>query len=318
MNLQSQGIITIHFDTAEHNLSLATFTYTAVAVDQIIKGLNEKMFEGKLGYEILILPPESGSFRESLAVMVVGSVLGLPWLFLESDVGKAFIKGATDHEPAYWAEIAGKNAKEAVLLTEATKGILTKDAATLSKVGIDARTSSHIYAGKNQFYATCIQDTKIRGVGFDAGSNFSVTRSEFINHTFTPTNDLTSGSELKIHELIIVSPVTAKNAKNMWKAKDKNTGEIINFYLRDDEFHWDFIAGQHPIKAKEKDDEITALIRYEHTFKNGILIETKKNAIKIYRFNETQIAEIPTNLESQNIQFNEIKNPDQQGLFDGR
>ncbi len=175
-----------------------------------------------------------------------------------------------------------------------------------------------MYAGKNKFYATCISDEKIEGVGFDDSTNFPVRREKFLSHTAIPDVEITTGSELKIHELIIVSPVTAKNINNMWKTKDKHTEEKVNFYLKDDSFYLDFIAGLHPLKESQNDDEITALIRHEHTYKGRILMETKKSAIKIFQFNQSQIAEIPQDLASFNITFNDGADPSQLNIFDTR
>jgi len=311
---QSNIVIPLHFDTEQNSLDLDTFINTTNAVEHILNILNQKIFERKINYRIYVLPPEPGSFKQKLAI--VGTCIGGALFFLDGDTGKAFFKGLTGHEPSYWSENAGENIRELILLKEATKGILQKDVPTLIKIGLDNQNYEGIYNAKNQFYKACIIDEKINAVGFDNSDNFSVTRSNFIDHTSAQNLDLVTSFDLKIHDLIIVSPITAKKIKNMWRTVDKNTKEKVNFYIKDDEFYLDFIAGLHPIKASKDDDEITALIRYEHTYKNGVLIDTKKYAIKIFRFNGTKIADFPENLEDLNIKFNEKKNPLQMDIFE--
>jgi hypothetical protein len=306
-------VLPIHFDVGEHSLALKTFLSSAEAVDQILMDLNQKFFEGKVDYRLLVLPPEPGSFKQNLAI--AGSILTCSWLFLESDIGKGYVKGLTGHEPAYWSETAGEGTKELVLLKESVKGVLEKTVPTLMEVGVQPQQFWNLYVGKNKFYEACICDEKVNGVGFDESSNFPVRREKFIEHTAALNSNITTDSELKIHDLIIVSPVTAKNSNNMWKTKDKHTKEQVNFYLKDDEFYLSFIAGLHPLKETENDDEITALIRYEYTYQGGVLVDTKKNAIKIFRFNQTKIAEIPEDLESLNIRFNDSIDPSQMNLF---
>ncbi len=307
-------VLPIHFDVGGHSLALKTFVNSAEAVDQILMDLNQKFFDGKIEYSLLVLPPEEGTFKQNLAI--AGTVLTCSWLFLESDIGKGYIRGLTGHDPSYWSEAAGEGTKELVILKESTKGVLEKDVPSLAQVGIQQNQFSCLYAGKNKFYETCISDEKIEGVGFDDSTSFPVRREAFLSHTAIPDVEITTGSDLKIHELIIVSPVTAKNINNMWKTKDKHTEEQVNFYLKDDAFYLDFIAGLHPLKESQNDDEITALVRYEQTYKGGILMETKKYAIKIFRFNQTQIAEIPEDLNSFNIAFNDGADPSQLNLFD--
>lgn len=307
-------VFPIHFDVIEHRIALGTFIHSAEAVEQILMDLNQKFFDGGIEYHIFVLPPEPGTFKQNLAI--AGVVFGTSWAFLESDVGRGYVRGLTGHEPAHWSEMAGEQTRELVVLKESAKGILEKEMPTLAQIGIQPQQFSNAYAGKNKFYETCIADEKIHALGFDETADFPIGREKFINHTSALNPYITTDSELKIHELIIVSPVTAKNINTMWKTKDKNTGEKVNFYLKDDEFYLDFIAGLHPLKASESDDEITALIKYEHAYGGGILIETKKYAIKIFRFNQMQIVEIPENLESLNIQFNDAADPSQMNLFD--
>lgn len=78
------GIIPIHFDVSEHSLPLRTFIETAKQTQTIIEVFNKQVFDEQLHFQILVLPPEPGSFLAKLKVVIVaGSILGA----LETDLG---------------------------------------------------------------------------------------------------------------------------------------------------------------------------------------------------------------------------------------
>ena len=101
------GIIPIHFDVPGHYLPLATFVETASKTHSIIDAFNREIFDGKLQYDLLVFPPDEGSFKTKLGFALLAG-WGVVWSFTQSDIGKGFIKGLTTHEPAYWAERAGE------------------------------------------------------------------------------------------------------------------------------------------------------------------------------------------------------------------
>ncbi|RWM40346.1 MAG: hypothetical protein EOR76_35810 [Mesorhizobium sp.] len=191
-------IIPIHFDVPEHHLELKTFIETAAQTEAIIAGLNEYLFDGKLDYQVLVLPPEIGTFKTRLAVVATAGVI---WAALESNIGAAFVKGLTGHEPAYWSELAGGYVGElladegkappsatdtriecrtgALILSESTKSFLQKDVSELNKIGIRPTQFREGYGARNKFYEACAEDTKIKGVGFTNADEFPIRRSDF-------------------------------------------------------------------------------------------------------------------------------------------
>jgi len=152
--------ISIHFDLPGHQIPLSTFIRTAEQTEAVIRSLNRELFDGNLRYELLVLPPEEGSFKSKLGFVLLGGWAVL-WSFTESDVGKAFIKGLTTHEPAHWAEQVGTGLRDALIdgaeaaapegdepdeeakcqfgariVTEATKSFLQADVSELEQVGV--------------------------------------------------------------------------------------------------------------------------------------------------------------------------------------
>ena len=100
------GIIPLHFDVPGHALSLEAFVHTARAIESILFALDENSFENSLEPRLVLLPPEEGSWLVDLAIFFGGTgglIHGLK-SFLESDLGKAAIRGGTGKDPADWVE----------------------------------------------------------------------------------------------------------------------------------------------------------------------------------------------------------------------
>lgn len=106
-------IIPIHFNVPGHRLALTTFIETARQTEAAIDGLNQRLFDGDLQYQIFVEPPRPGSLLVAfgIAVVAVGCVA---WKFLESDIEKAFITRLTGHDLVYWAEKAGRYLRDRI------------------------------------------------------------------------------------------------------------------------------------------------------------------------------------------------------------
>lgn len=103
-------VIPLHFDVPKHQMSLQEFIEFAKDTTSIIDNFNEEFFEGKLKYKIYVVPPKDGGFIELLGI-TVAFVVGSAWVFVESDIGKAFIEELTGHTTEYWAKRAAVETK---------------------------------------------------------------------------------------------------------------------------------------------------------------------------------------------------------------
>lgn len=195
-------IIPIYFDVPEHFLPLNEFIETARTTKEVIDCLNEEFFDGQFKYQLIVLPPEQGSFKSRLGIktVTVAGILAFSWAGLESDVGKSYIKGLTGYEPAYWAEKLGESHREALtqdetekeqaisvgcaarILSESTKGFLEQDYNELRKSGVTKKKFRSAYQAKNEFYESCYSLPAIKGIGFDDTENFPIKRNDFPNH----------------------------------------------------------------------------------------------------------------------------------------
>lgn len=264
------GIIPIHFDVPRHYLPLPTFIETAVRTRAVIDAFNRELYDGQLKYDLLVFPPEEGTFLSRLGVALLAG-WGVIWTFTESEIGKRFIKGLTSHEPGYWAEIVGAYAKdklldsvkatgaasskapasprvrcqyETTIITESTKSFLQGDREDLAQIGITTRKYRDAYDARNGFYQACTSDQQVKGIGFDEADDFPIKRKDFLRLQVSlpppeePKEDV--AWQVEILTLKVTSPNWDKrDRKRQWKARDENNRECL-FRMEDEQF-WNLV-----------------------------------------------------------------------------
>ncbi|MHA7773329.1 hypothetical protein [Roseibium sp. M-1] len=97
----------IHFGVQDHYIKLDTFVRTAASAHDVIKALDATFFKGVLDYELLVVPPEAGSFLAKL-VIVLGSAAAFVTI-TDSDILSNYVAGLTGKTPAEWAFELGKH-----------------------------------------------------------------------------------------------------------------------------------------------------------------------------------------------------------------
>lgn len=101
----------IHFKVEDHFLKLETFIKTAESAQRVMAALDETFFQGSLDYELIVLPPEQGSFLSRLGLWVGGGITSL-FAFANTEIGSTYIEALTGHPPTYWAKRVGQHNKE--------------------------------------------------------------------------------------------------------------------------------------------------------------------------------------------------------------
>jgi hypothetical protein len=262
-------ILPLHFNTAEHYLSLDEFINTVENTRAIAENINVEFFEGKLQYQIVVLPPKPGGFISLIGLCVIGGA-GALWAFSESDIGKKFISGLTGHEPAHWAEQAGIKLKQAVqekaqdenvsvkkaaglLLKECAKGFLEKNADALRKIGVSKRHFRRAYEAKNEFFQICLKNSDIKGIGFDETHKFPITRADFPSHIveLPPEEDDEPEHDWVVEEkeIKVTSPVWVKDGRQ-WQASYDGKKETL--FTMEDEGFWQLVE-DNKLKPKIPD-----------------------------------------------------------------
>ena len=257
-------------------------------------------------------------------------------MVLESDVGKGFIKGLTDHEPAYWAEALGKGVKEiaqdvlsegneasleirdtekiqetalevdlsyeALIICEMTKSFLQKNNADLARAGIGPRQFRDAFEAKNEFYQACAEAPQLRAIGFSEDAEFPIKRPEFLHFQI----QLPPKDEAEVEHpwyvgralLKVTSPNWDRNDRmRLWKAHDQR-GRDRYFAIEDEEF-W-LRAGADRINT-----HIIDLMEVQWIYQ-GTLDQPKNcRVIRIIKFNEEPMSQ-PLSDEELEIQFGKL------------
>lgn len=266
----AHALLPIHFDLPRHEIPLNTFVRTAEQIETIIASFNQKFFDGALEYEILVLPPEEGSFLAKLGLLVAGGAYIL-WNFIESDIGKGFIKGLTEHEPAYWSEDIGARIRAktislrsesattldaeservlcregAGLIVSMTKSFMLKDETELKSIGFTVSGFREGFAARNNFYKACNAMKDLRGIGFEEDHHFPIKRKDFVELqvSLPPLNeDDNEPWFVDIVDLKVTSPNWDKKDKpRCWKARDDNNRERL--FTVEDEHFWSLVEAQ--------------------------------------------------------------------------
>lgn len=302
------AILPIHFDLPAHAIPLRTFVCTAEQATAIITSLNRELFDGKLKYEILVLPPQEGTFKSRIGVYFLGGWFAF-WSFTESDVGQAFIRGLTLQKPAHWAEQAGSVIRgqfvsngddtaiemsdeanclaAAEFLVEATKSFLQKDVAELEVVGITTTRFRDGFAARNEFYEACAATSEIRAVGFDDEPVFPVKRRDFARLRVSlplvkDENDepwLTGIADLKV-----TSPNwDREDRQRFWKGKDTKGRERL-FRIEDEHF-WRLV------KAVRLNIHIIDTIRVQWAFQGKASSPKNIRVLRVIEFNGDVLSE---------------------------
>lgn len=336
------AVLPIHFNLPAHAIPLGTFVRTAEQAETIIASLNRELFDGRLKYEILVLPPQEGSFKSRIGVYLLGGWIAV-WTFTESDIGQAFIRGLTLQEPAHWAEQAGSAIREQIVsdeddealdeankapeddeakclaaaefLVETTKSFLQTDVAGLESVGITTTRFRDGFAARNEFYEACAATPDIRAVGFEDEPVFPIDRSDFarLQVVLPPVKDEDDEPwQTAIVDLKVTSPNWEReDRQRAWKAKDAKGRERL-FRIEDEQF-WGLV------KAEQLNIHIMDTIKVQWAFQGKANSPKNIRVLRVLEFNGDALSEpLDDNALSAVLgAFSEI-DTDQGDLFAGR
>ena len=264
----------IHFDVEDHHIKLDTFIQTADSARRIIASLDDAFFGGTLNYELVVLPPEDGTFLTRLAIVptVAASVL-----FLDSATPTAFIEALTGKSPAEWARELGEVSREGVndlsellevndgndsevdanntpqqvkvftcrsgenLLAAMTRGVFEKENHELNRLGMEDGELVDALDARADFYAACFNDGDVKRIGFTHDDTFPIPRNSFPGRAQKPIRkeDEEDPPEwaVAIESINVTSPnwVEEDQRTRQWKGKDASRRDCY-FVIEDAEF----------------------------------------------------------------------------------
>lgn len=265
------GVVPLHFNVEGHSIPLADFIDTARSVSGVIRSFNDEIFGGSLRYEIIVLPPQAGTFLSRLGVVVLGAGAVI-FSALESDIGKAFVKGITGNEPAYYAEKVGLKVKDLIesfssreeihekkvisdIIVDSARGFLSREYDDLRKSGITKDRFGEAYRSRNEFYQTCYRNADIKSIGFDETDHFPISRRDFSRYIIDVPNKEDEDDEADWNVEIVYIQVTSPNwdrrdGQRLWKAR-LHGDKLVTFSV-DDERFWELVDSKSiPTKVRD-------------------------------------------------------------------
>lgn len=304
----------IHFDVPTHYLKLDTFINSALQTKLIIEGFNNNFFQGNLDYELIVLPPEEGSFLSKLAVYVWGGLMSLG-AFIESDIGKGYIEGLTGKLPQHWAkqigeshsDVAKENGLEFIplklapsdknidcklgskIIVEMTRGVLESDQLSLNKLGMNSGHFQEIMVARSEFYQTCISDSEVKGIGFTSEDYFPIPRNQFPERAskIVRKDDEEESTPwfVSIENITVNSPNWDKQNQHLrqWKGKDSTSRDC--WFIIDDQDFW-----FHVLK---KDLNVVVLdkLKVQWAYKNENGRIKNRRVIRVLEYNNDKLGD---------------------------
>jgi len=313
----------LHFDVDEHYLKLETFIETAESTRKVIEALDATFFQGSLEYELIVLPPEDGSFLSKLALWVSGGVASV-FAFLNSDVGSAYVEGLTGKPPAEWAQEIGHDHQERIqsiqesaetkgeeppddgetiepvdedatcrsgarIVVAMTRGVLEKSNDELNKIGMEVGDLPDALDARAEFYTACIENSDVKGVGFSPDDDFPIPRNQFPERAQKPTRkekpDEPPEWTVTIEGIYVTSPNWDQEDQKtrQWKGKDSARRDCY-FVIEDAEF-WRLV------KRKDLHVEVLDSLKVQWAFQVVDGRPKTRRALRVLEFNGDKLAE---------------------------
>lgn len=254
--------------------------------------INDKIFGGKVKFELLIIANEEGGFRAKLGVAgailgVVGGVIGI----VESDIIRGFYRGVTggkEYNPEQIAENVGE------FLRDITVGIFSKPSDEIKNIIPVEINLDKTIAAKNKFYRMCAVSPDITGLSFVDGDEIEIRKQQFIDYMMLD-NEKDIPPEQFISEVTIVKSVNVDN-NSKWSVKINEAASTKSVLMDDADFKKEFLAGKYALKQTSDDDKMTVLLERRKEYKNGQEKDKELAIVRVYKFNDSQILPIPNDI----------------------
>jgi len=307
-------VIPLHFDVPQHHIPLDDFIQTAKKAEAILEGFNKRLFEGKLRYKVLVVPPKDGGFVEILSIDTAMLSIGLVWAYSQTKDGKAFFEGLTMHEPIYWHRKAGeklrglfkKNQTDNPQVSEVTKELQTKqaeelmlvkaviaflrlDEEKLSKFGVTPRSFREAFEARNEFYKVLNANKDIKGLGFDESHEFPVKRSDFVEkHVKLPPEEKIEERldwVVGVERIIANSPVWRRNLqdKRHWYGTYRDN-KTATFVIEDEGFWQKRDEGSLHLQPNDQ-------LKVQWAFIEKLGKRSRFRVLRVLEFNEDRLAD---------------------------
>lgn len=310
-DIKKGQLLPIHFDLPRHVIPLQTFIETAENAGRIAEVINQELFGGSFTLEVVIVPPEEGSFLSQLGIVVttvsifvVGAIVSGPLgdfgsgIFEEivskdaSDVGKELAQGVRAAFEDLASPTEDKEVKcvaASVVTVAAVKWILQEDNEELEALPV-AQVLRDALVAKRRFYEACEDVPDLKAIGFSRQPTFPIKRSDFQRISQIPESADDDEWRVVIENITGTSPNwNRKDTARNWKGADQD-GHARFFVIRDERF-WEMVF------RGDLNPRIADSMRVQWAYKQGPKRRKNHVVLRVLEFNGVKVSNEMTDRE---------------------
>ena len=260
----------IHFDVDSEHILLETFISSARGAQAAVTAFNNAYFNGAIEFELIVIPPESGSFKQNIGIVLKGigySYIGL-WSviqLMDSETVQRISKELTgkipaDHlieavvEPDATSEIiedidfiSAELEQEEInnieeLISESVRGALQKTREEISNLDIPTELKYELENAQSDLFGAALADPDVKGIGFGEEDDFPIRRNQFAQRAIRPVppkreEDSDPDWRVEVVQIRVTSPQFERldQTSRRWKGKNAQGSNIL-FEVEDEEF----------------------------------------------------------------------------------
>ncbi len=280
-----------HFFTNEadkHFIPAEDYKIFIDSIERILADINTNLLNGHAKYKLCIVANKEGGFWSTVGLVV--GLVGGGIAILESDLMHGFYTGLMGHD--YNVREVSENV--GAFMRDITVGVFSKNAAELATVIPKELNFDRAIDAKNKFYRMCAISPDIIGVSFSDSADPEIKKKDFIDY-ISPDINTNLPAEQFVDVVTIVKSVNVKSDAK-WSVKIGDSAKSKSVEILDEEFKKEFLAGKYAIKQTEQDDRMTVLLEKKKKYVNGYEQDGGVAIVKVYKFNDTQILPIPSDI----------------------
>ncbi|WP_044006172.1 hypothetical protein [Jannaschia sp. CCS1] len=282
-----------------------TFIGVSKGYEELINDLVAELFGVEVTIQIYVLPPEAGSLRQVLGVVLIagmGGILGTGgW-----EMTRGFTEGLTGLPPEEWSRQLGENLREVVeseenagevndeelqqvtevtsTIVEVSRHIVSTPTERLASQGFEPSQYPETFNAKSDMFYQIEVDPQIRGVGFGHEREAPIRREDFGRYQLSARKE--EDPEEWRFELVryrVSSPNWDRfDSQRKWKGRDQE-GSIVYFTITDGNF-WEM--ARHGELESNVIDELIAQVATKYV--DGK--RTDRVVISVIRFNDRPVS----------------------------
>ena len=306
--------VLVHFDVTEHFVLLDTFVSSATAVETAVNSISKFYFDGKLDFELVVLPPEPGSLKQIIGVVLKTGAVSYAILWsaiqmMDSDAVKEISKELIGKTPSELvvekirtvreynldqaAQLESIDPSDANLVEEivadSVRTALERPRDEILRSKLPEEMKYEIELAQSELYSATLANPEVKGIGFSDDDDFPIPRNQFAERAVKPRSPKKLEEELPdwrvgITRIRVSSPNFDRSDQSGRKWKGKNTDGLTLLFEVEDEQFWQRLP-QHDIEFTDSTElEVQLASRYvegkpkEHRAIRVLTVDGKKIA----------------------------------------